>query len=55
MRKQTVSTFVPNGKQKIDSNRTTYNTQKNFTITRSETSGKIESVQTKYQKGDKLI
>ncbi len=51
MQTQTVSTFVPNGKQKIYSNQTKYNAQKNFTITRSETSGKIESVQTKYRKG----
>ena len=51
MQKQTVSSFVPNGKQKTDSNQTIYNAQKNFTITRSETSDKVESVQTKYRKG----
>ena len=50
MQKQTDSIFVPNGKQKNNSNQTTYNTQKSFTITRSETSNKIESVQNIYRK-----
>ena len=50
MQNQTVSTFIPNGQQKKNPNQTTYNVQKKTTITRSETSDKVESSQSKYRK-----
>ena len=48
MQKQTDSIFIPNGQQKKDVNQTIYKEQKKITITKSETSNKIESNQTTY-------
>ena len=49
MYKQTDSVFIQNNQQKKNPNETIYNVEKKTTITRSETSGQIESMQTKYQ------